>query len=112
MRWFRELLSPALKCERRGHDQFATQYESGLRKATWDERYQGVVMHFERKRTICQRCGAPQENWIETMRRGIDSWSAPASLMDTFDQKGIYIERQWEVILRRPSHEGRNVLPW
>lgn len=94
VRWFREEWNPQLKCSRVGHAP-GIQTRDGMRKPKRGEGERGIAIEFQEKRTVCCRCdtelGAPKE-----MRANeVDSWTAPKSIWDEFERKGLWLRRQW-----------------
>lgn len=86
MRFWDELRNPALKCERLGHKN-ATRSRSGMVRSS-GRRY--VADRVEQEREWCPRCGLAHNDWRDTSRTGISSWSAPSSIMREFEKTGEY----------------------
>ena len=91
-RWFRELATPADKCERRGH-RIGVESRAGY---VWPEDYRRHVCdRVTQERPFCVRCRTPLDEWKTVSRQGFSGVSWPADMLEKFQSSGEYWDRSW-----------------
>ena len=89
LRWFKELRSPSLKCERTGHRP-GIEYRRGFRKPSLEGREYRyyVCIGVTDERPACLRCRTPLGEWKETRHDGFTGFSWPRNQADEFNANG------------------------
>jgi hypothetical protein len=85
MRWLKELLDPALKCQRVGHSP-RHQTRGVYERPKYS--YRAVADNVLEQKCACGRCGHVVEDWHEVDRTPLDGLTMPDDLWRKFRADG------------------------